>query len=119
VLEAGLALILVGVLGAAVAAVVYVPWTTLLVLGFSAVAVGLLVGVPTGFVYHLLLRSALRSTGPLPPRWWLRPFELHERVDPSALRRMRRWFMVGGLGFLLCVLGIALAALGLVAMYVS
>jgi hypothetical protein len=115
-LEGLLAIGVVYVLGAAVAAAVFVPWSTLLPFGFAGIALGLLLGVPTGFVYHVKLRAALLAQGDLPRRWWVRPFELHERLAEPELRRMRPWFMLGGAGFLLCVLGIAGATLGVIAL---
>lgn len=82
--------------------------------GGYAVAAGLLLGVPTGAVYHLRLARALARRGRLPPRWWLRPAALHGDLEPSDRARVLPWFAAGGAGFLAVVAGCLALVAGLV-----
>jgi hypothetical protein len=77
-------------------------------------ATGFTVGLPAGFYYHLLLRRELLRVGPLPRGWYVRPFEQHALLDDEALSRLRPWWSIGGFGFLLIVLSLALATIVLV-----
>jgi hypothetical protein len=117
VLEVLLAAVLLVVLGAAVAAALLLPWEVLLVVGFSSVAVGLLVGLPTGFVYHLKLRACLLRTPPLPRRWWLSPTRLHDRLAEAERGSVLAWCYWGAAGFFSCLFGAAVIVLGLIAMW--
>ena len=110
-------LLVLGFLLAMVA--VWAAWTLVpldaLILAGSVIALaGLLFGVPTGLVYHVLLRRSLLRAGSLPPRWWLRPTSLHERIPALDRRRVRAWCVAGAAGFLLTLLGCAVVALGAV-----
>ncbi len=82
-------------------------------LGFRLLAVGLLVGIPTGLWYHVALYRALVGRVTLPPRWWKAPVELHTQLTPFELRRVRPWFVAGAIGFLLCCVGGVAAIVGL------
>jgi hypothetical protein len=86
--------------------------STWLVLGIGFTALGLAIGVPTGFWYHVRLRACLASRGALPPRWWLRPVSLHPRLLEEERPGVLRWFAIGGAGFVLTVVGCALIVLG-------
>ena len=116
-LESLLAIALVVLLGSAVAAAVWLPWDGLLLVGFGAVAVGLLVGLPTGLIYHLKLRACLLRTAVLPRRWWLRPTRLHDRLADADRRPVLAWCYVGAAGFFVCLFGAAVIVLGLLAMW--
>lgn len=108
-LAGALALLLVG----AAALLFWVPWGWLLAAGITLAALGLLVGVPTGLVYHVRLRAVLAHAGALPARWWLHPTRLHERID-QARRRYVMWpFHAGAAGFLAIIIGCGLAVVGL------
>jgi hypothetical protein len=75
---------------------------------------GMLVGVPFGVVYHLVLRHELLRSGPLPSRWYLAPQRYHAELDPVARRRVLRWFYAGGAWFAVVVFGMMVAVLSLV-----
>ena len=99
-------------LGAAGLAAPLLAAQTLVVAGFVGAAAGLLVGVPTGLWYHVVLYRFLRARGPLPERWWVRPVALHARLAPAERPSVLLWFYAGGAGFLLCVLGCGLVLAG-------
>jgi hypothetical protein len=80
--------------------------------GWICTAVGLLVGAPTGFWYHVKLRAILRQGGRPPPRWWLHPVAHHGRLAPEERPSVMLWFRLGGLGFAVAVLGCALVGGG-------
>ncbi len=67
--------------------------------------IGLLVGLPTGFWYHVKLRGCLQRAGGLPAGWWLRPVAHHEHLTADELPAVMFWFTVGGAGFSLTMLG--------------
>ncbi len=81
--------------------------------GFSVLAVGLLIGLPTGCWYHVVLYRELTGGGPLPSRWWRSPVEWHGRLAPAAFRRVQPWFIGGAVGFVLCCVGGGAAIAGL------
>jgi len=82
--------------------------------GWYAVAVGLLLGVPTGTIYHLRLARALARRGCLPSRWWIRPTALHAQLDAAERKRVLPWFAAGGAGFVGVVAGFLSIVAGLV-----
>ena len=83
-------------------------------LGLWVLAVGILVGIPTGLWYHVILYRQLAPRTTLPPRWWRAPVGLHEQLTPGEFRRVRPWFLAGAVGFLLCCVGGLAAIAGLV-----
>jgi len=83
------------------------PLEWVLSAGIGCVALGMLLGVPTGFWYHVRLYRALRAHGPLPARWWLRPTALHADLSGPERAAVLRWFYLGGAGFLLTAAGCA------------
>lgn len=95
-------------------AVLYLPWHLLLVSGFIGIAIGLAVGMPAGFYYHLLLRRLLLKYPPLPERWWLHPTRFHHRLKRTEARAIFIFFYLGATGFLLIVAGAFIAMLGVV-----
>ncbi len=108
-IELGLvALLLVALVGVP-ALFVALPWDATFGLGLVLVALGMGVGVPAGALYHVRLWRALRPAG---ARWWLNPTGLHGRLDTAARPAVLRWFRVGAAGFLLAMLGCALAFVG-------
>ncbi len=82
-------------------------------LGLWVLAIGLLVGIPTGLWYHVALYHQLVPRIILPARWWRRPVELHSLLTPVEFRRVRPWFVAGAVGFLLCCVGGVAAIIGL------
>jgi hypothetical protein len=109
-------IVLGGVLGLAALALLALTVSplTLAYLCFGTLVVGFAVGVPAGSYYHLLLRRELLRVGELPRDWYIRPFSYHELLDDDALSRLRPWWSLGGFGFLLIVLALALSTVVLV-----
>lgn len=102
-----LALMLVGTLAVSLA------WTTIVIAGVALIAVGFVVGVPTGVYYHVALYRCLAPRGSLPRRWLWSPVRLHAQLFEHERRSVMRWFYLGGSGFVLIVVGGALVGLGL------
>ena len=90
-----------------------VPQVFLLETGVWTAAVGLLLGVPTGFWYHVALGQTLSTVRRLPPLWWLRPVPLNAWLDASGRRRVMPWFYAGAVGFVMTVSGLVLIAIGI------
>jgi len=96
-----------------VSVVAIVPWPSLLITGAVTTGAGLVFGVATGLWYHIALARELAPTRALPPRWWLRPAALHERLGAADRRRVMPLFHAGAAGFFVTVAGLALVILGL------
>jgi hypothetical protein len=92
---------------------IFVPPLTLAWICLGLIALGFLLGVPTGFYYHVLLRRELLRQGELPRGWYWRPFVHHERLDDEAAARLRPWWTLGGLGFVLIVLALVISVVAL------
>jgi len=84
--------------------------------GLWALAAGLLIGIPTGWWYHVVLYRTLSSRMVLPSRWWHKLVELHPLLQTAEYRRVRPWFVAGALGFVLCVTGGVAAIAGMLVM---
>ena len=108
--EIGVAMGLMGAIGA-LAAMLVVPPAALLVAGAWAIAIGLAFGVPTGAVYHVALRRSLLAASRLPERWWWNPTALHDRIPEADRTHVLAWCYAGAAGFLVTVLGCALVAI--------
>lgn len=109
------ALVVFGVLAAVVVAcilTVTVHWAVLILAGIGLVLLGTLVGVPTGFWYHVRLHAHLAPRGELPPRWWVSPVKHHEKLRHDERDDVLRWFYVGGAGFMVIIAGCVLMLLG-------
>jgi hypothetical protein len=104
-LEMLLVTLAIGLLVAGALVVQLVPAEWVVQTSGVCTALGLLVGVPTGFWYHVKLRECLRSAGELPARWWLQPVAHHEGLSPDDRPAVMFWFSLGGAGFGLTVLG--------------
>lgn len=111
-IEALIVLVAVGGIGSLAALAPIVPFELWLTAGAGCTGAGLLLGVPTGFWYHVRLRARLTPRGLLPPRWWLHPVALHVHLTPSERAGVLRWFIAGGVGFALCAIGITLVVAG-------
>lgn len=85
-------------------------------LGLWALALGLLIGIPTGWWYHVVLYRVLASRMALPRRWWQRPVELHPLLKAEEYRLVRPWFVTGAVGFVLCLAGGVAAIAGMLVM---
>ena len=110
------ALIVFGVVGLLVLlglAVFALTVEALLVAGAICVGLGFLLGLPAGTLYHLKLYRSLALRGPVPRSFWLRPTALHALLRPEEWRTIAPWFVTGGTGFALIVLGCLIVVLGL------
>lgn len=112
VIEVSVVVALVVLLVLAGTAAATLTWQVLLVSGAAFVAVGTLVGVPTGIYYHVVLHRFLKLQGNVPSDWWLHPTRYHDRLEPWQMREMRPWFGLGAIGFGIMMLGCLIAALG-------
>jgi hypothetical protein len=90
-----------------------VSGSTFTVLGLSFLTAGIIEGIPTGLYYHIVLYRVLHPRGKLPPGWWISPSQYHVHLSKEEARRVRRWFFLGGMGFLLCIVGGLLALSGM------
>jgi len=84
-------------------------------IGIVMLTLGLFVGVPTGFWYHVLLYRVLSPRVALPPKWWWAPVDLHPLLTEQELARLKPWFTIGGIGFVLSIVGGLAAMAGLLA----
>ncbi len=82
-------------------------------IGIVTLMLGLFVGVPTGFWYHVLLYRVLSPRVTLPPKWWWAPVDLHPLLTEQELARLKPWFTIGGIGFVLSIVGGLAAIAGL------
>jgi len=103
-------LVVIGLTG--LLAVVVTP-PRMVELGLWALALGLLIGIPMGWWYHVVLYRTLSSRMALPSRWWQKPVDLHPLLRPDEYRRVRPWFVAGALGFALCLTGGVAAIAGM------
>jgi hypothetical protein len=102
-------LVLVGV--AAAGLVGSVTPGLLTAIGMGVLVLGLALGLPTGFWYHVVLYRLVSVRNPVPPRWWLAPARLHHHLTRDEALRIAPWYRTGGVGFLLAVVG-GLTAIG-------
>jgi len=77
----------------------------MIVLALGALLLGLVVGVPTGFWYHVLLYRIVSARIAVPRRWWLSPSALHVHLTGAEQRRIWLWYRLGGIGFVLSIIG--------------
>ncbi len=103
-----LGLVIVGTL------VTSVAWPTVVIAGVSLMGLGFVLGVPAGLYYHLALYRKLQPRGVLPRNWYWSPVRFHDHLLEIERFSVMRWFYLGGTGFLLIMLGGAIAGLGLV-----
>jgi hypothetical protein len=105
-----LAIVLAILLGLGTTAFVFgLPWDLQFFTGLALLALGASAGIPASILYHVQLRRRLLARRALPPRWWLSPVPLHERLHESERRAVMPWFYAGAASFLLMVLGGLLA----------
>ena len=114
-------LLVVGVLAAlgGFGALFLVAWQTLVTVGAWLVAIGALVGVPTGLLYHIGLYRALRPHGLLPDDWYWRPITLHDRLKQPERRAVLTWCYIGAVGFFVIVAGLVCVAAGTLRLFAN
>ena len=100
----------IGIVGllALISGAMLLPWSFLYTTAWVVIFVGMLVGVPTGFTYHVVLYKQLKMMGEVPRGWYWRPITFNSRLDPRGRARVLPWLYVGGAGFILVVIGIVL-----------
>lgn len=87
--------------------------TTLLLVGFWTTFAGLVLGIPTGALYHVELHRSLSACSRLPERWWVAPTSLHREIPREDRVRVLGWCYAGAAGFVVTVLGCILVAFAL------
>jgi hypothetical protein len=113
VLEITLALLAVVSVGLVGVLVTVVTPPLITVFAVATMCLGLAVGVPTGFWYHVILYRVVSPKIPLPRRWWMSPSELHVHLTDAERRQIYWWYRIGGVGFVLSVVGGLAAIAGL------
>ena len=76
--------------------------------GVVVLALGLIVGVAAGLVYHVVLFRVLAPLGVLRRGWWWRPTSMHVHLSPPLRQRVMPWFHAGAAGFFVALAGCAL-----------
>src|SRR5574342_1015801 len=112
-LEATLALGAAAAVGLVVILATALTLPVMIMLALGVLLLGLLVAVPTGFWYHVLLYRIVSAKVSVPRRWWLSPAALHIHLTDLEQRRVWLWYRLGGIGFVLSVAGGLAAIAGL------
>ena len=112
-LETGLVLGAVAAVGLVVLLATVFTASVMIMLALGALVVGLVVGVPTGFWYHVVLYRIVSARIAVPRTWWLSPSALHVHLTDAERRRIWLWYRLGGIGFVLSVAGGLAAIAGL------
>jgi hypothetical protein len=112
-LEATLVLGAVACVGLVAVVATMLTAPAMIMLAIGALLLGLVVGVPTGFWYHVLLYRIVSARITVPRRWWLSPSTLHVHLTDAERRRIWLWYRLGGIGFVLSVVGGLAAIAGL------
>lgn len=90
----------------------FMPWDTLYEAGIWTTATGFVVGLPTGFLYHVRLYQVLHPRGELPRGWYWRPLRFNTLLRRDERPGVMTWCYVGGLGFVIICFGLLLMAAG-------
>ncbi len=90
----------------------FAPWETLYYNGIWVTALGFVVGVPTGFIYHIRLYQVLNPRGELPRGWYWRPLRFNTCLLPEERPSVMSWCYVGGLGFVVICIGLLMMGAG-------
>lgn len=93
-----------------------VSTSLLLRLGFWCLGIGLAVGLPAGFWYHLVLYRTLSKSGPAPKKWWLSPSDFHPKLTDNELASIKPWYFLGALSFAVALAGGLTAMVGMLFM---
>lgn len=81
------------------------PASLMAIGGVALLLLGLLVGLPTGLWYHIVLYRLVSARSALPSTWWLAPSSFHRQLTAAEQRRLAPWYRAGGVGFVLCLAG--------------
>lgn len=90
----------------------FASWETLYYNGIWVTVLGFVVGVPTGFVYHVRLYQALHPRGELPRGWYWRPIRFNSRLRREERSSVMSWCYIGGFGFLIICVGVLMMGAG-------
>jgi hypothetical protein len=90
----------------------FTPWESLYYNGIWIAAAGFVVGVPTGFIYHVRLYQVLGPRGELPPRWYWKPLRFNAYLRREERPGVMAWCYIGGLGFLVICVGLLMMGAG-------
>ena len=104
-LEATLVLAALASVGLVVLLATLLTPPVMIMLALGVLLLGLAVGVPIGFWYHVMLYRLVSRKIPVPRRWWLSPSGLHVHLTDAEQRRIKPWNRLGGIGFVLSVVG--------------
>jgi hypothetical protein len=88
------------------------PWETLYYGGIWVAVAGFVVGVPTGFIYHVRLFRVLNPRGALPRGWYWRPLRFNSCLHREERAGVMAWCYIGGLGFAIICLGLLMMGAG-------
>jgi hypothetical protein len=111
-LEALFVVALVAVLVLLGLAALFLSVEAIVVVGLVCIAAGFGIGLPAGIYYHVKLYRLLAARAPVPLRFWWQPTRFHELLEPAQWRGVLPWFVIGGTGFLLTVLGCVVVLVG-------
>lgn len=103
--ETLLAIGLFGLLAASAAAVQFLDWTFWVWAGVACIAIGLVIGVPAGVWYHVVLHRALAPRGVLPKHWIWNPTGQHKLLTEGERPGVLGWFYVAAASWSVSVLG--------------
>jgi len=84
--------------------------SALLTIGIGCIVAGGAVGLPAGFYYHVVLYRHLQQLGGAPAGWYWHPTRFHRQLDRQQMAGVKTWFLLGGAGFSLMVLGCLVTA---------
>jgi hypothetical protein len=90
----------------------FTPWETLYYGGIWVAVAGFVVGVPTGFVYHVRLFQLLSPRGELPRGWYWRPLRFNSRLRREERAGVMAWCYIGGFGFAIICVGLLIMGAG-------
>ena len=90
-----------------------IPWEPALAVSWWITGIGMALGVPTGVLYHVQLYRKLTARNVLPDDWIWRPIRCNALLTDVERVSVMPWFIAGGLGFVIVVLGIIAIAVSL------
>lgn len=113
--EVLIALGIFALLGAVPFLIGMATWQGLVIAGGVLLALGMLIGVPCGVVYHVLLHRALAPKGRLVRNWIWRPIAQHVHLESGRERLVvLAWCYVAAGGWGLSMLGCVLLGIAAV-----
>jgi hypothetical protein len=108
-------LIVFGVVGLLVllgAMAISLQLDVLLIVAGTCVAIGCVLGLPAGVLYHLTLYRCLIKRGAVTRDFVWHPTRYHALLRADEARRVMPWFALGAFGFGLIILGSLIFMLG-------